>query len=209
MGQRLYRSSTDRMMTGVCGGMAEYSDLDPVLVRLLWVLAAIFSGGMAIIVYAVMAVITPSAARSGAGFEAPAAPAGTAGDTATPMPPDAAASPETADDATPPATSEAAAPAETADDAATPAPLDPAASDTEPSAGASPPAAPAEPQPRASAPAPARRWKSGSIFGVILVVVGGIALIDSLGMFAFFNPWNLWPLILIGIGAAVIYSRRS
>ena len=45
--RRLVRSSRERMWAGVAGGMAEYFDLDPALVRLLWVAAAVVVGGIA------------------------------------------------------------------------------------------------------------------------------------------------------------------
>lgn len=35
--KKLYRSEKDRMIAGVCGGLADYFDVDPVVVRLLWV----------------------------------------------------------------------------------------------------------------------------------------------------------------------------
>jgi len=41
---RLVRSSDDRMLGGVCGGLAEYSSMDPTLVRLLWVLFTLLGG---------------------------------------------------------------------------------------------------------------------------------------------------------------------
>lgn len=43
-GKRLYRSRTDRQIAGVCGGLAEYFDLDPLLVRILMVVFALVSG---------------------------------------------------------------------------------------------------------------------------------------------------------------------
>jgi phage shock protein C len=42
--KRLMRSSKDVKLAGVCGGIAEYLDVDPTLVRLLWALLTIFSG---------------------------------------------------------------------------------------------------------------------------------------------------------------------
>ena len=41
--RRLYRSRADRVLTGIAGGMAEYLEVDPTIVRILWVLAAIFT----------------------------------------------------------------------------------------------------------------------------------------------------------------------
>lgn len=42
--KRLYRSRTNRVFAGVCGGLGEYVAIDPTAVRLLWLLAAIFTG---------------------------------------------------------------------------------------------------------------------------------------------------------------------
>lgn len=42
--KKLYRSEKDRMIAGVCGGLSEYFDVDPVLIRLLWVAFTLFIG---------------------------------------------------------------------------------------------------------------------------------------------------------------------
>ena len=47
------------MWAGVAGGLAEYFDLDPALVRLLWVAAAVVSGGLAVPVYILAWIILP------------------------------------------------------------------------------------------------------------------------------------------------------
>ena len=57
--KRLYKSATDSMLFGVAGGMAEYFGADPTLVRLAWVLVGIASGGLALIVYVILAIIVP------------------------------------------------------------------------------------------------------------------------------------------------------
>jgi phage shock protein C len=57
--RRLVRSSRERMWAGVAGGMAEYFDLDPALMRLLWVAAAVVSGGLAVPVYILFWIILP------------------------------------------------------------------------------------------------------------------------------------------------------
>jgi phage shock protein C len=57
--QRLYRSRGERMIAGVCGGIAQYFAIDPTLVRLFAVLSAIFSGGAVVLVYFVLWVIVP------------------------------------------------------------------------------------------------------------------------------------------------------
>jgi phage shock protein PspC (stress-responsive transcriptional regulator) len=60
MPKRLYRSTKDRMISGVCGGLAEYLDMDPTVVRLVAVLVT-FATGVApvLITYAVAACIVP------------------------------------------------------------------------------------------------------------------------------------------------------
>ena len=57
--KRLYRSKKDRMIWGVAGGLAEYLNVDPVLVRIGFVVLA-FAWGAAIITYIIMALIVPS-----------------------------------------------------------------------------------------------------------------------------------------------------
>ena len=42
--KKLYRSEKDRMITSVCGGLVDYFDIDPVIVRLLWVAVTLFVG---------------------------------------------------------------------------------------------------------------------------------------------------------------------
>ena len=66
MERKLYRSGDDRMIWGVCGGLAKYFNVDPALVRVVMVLL-IFANGFAILAYIVLAIITPlepSAVRS-------------------------------------------------------------------------------------------------------------------------------------------------
>jgi phage shock protein C len=56
---RLYRSPTDRMIAGVAGGLATWLNLDPSLVRVAWVLLAILSGGVFVVVYIVTMIVVP------------------------------------------------------------------------------------------------------------------------------------------------------
>jgi len=84
---RLYRSSDDRVLAGVAGGIAEHWDADPSLVRIVWVLAAIFTGGLALIVYIVMAIVVPERPFAMPGAPVAAAPvAGAPVDPATGRP---------------------------------------------------------------------------------------------------------------------------
>jgi phage shock protein C len=61
MADRLYRSRDDRMLAGVAGGLAEMWDADPALIRIIWALLVIFTGGVALLVYIVMAIVVPEA----------------------------------------------------------------------------------------------------------------------------------------------------
>ena len=58
MNKRLYKSKINKMLCGVCGGIAEYFDIDPTLIRLGW---AVFCtlGGSGIIAYIIAAIIIP------------------------------------------------------------------------------------------------------------------------------------------------------
>lgn len=56
--KRLYRSKTDRVLGGVCGGIAEYLGIDPVVVRLIWVIASLF-WGVGILAYILAWLIIP------------------------------------------------------------------------------------------------------------------------------------------------------
>lgn len=56
--KRLYKSSTDKKLAGVCGGIAEYFNIDPTIVRLLWALISL-AYGTGIIAYIVCAFVIP------------------------------------------------------------------------------------------------------------------------------------------------------
>ena len=58
MEKRLYKSNQNKMIDGVCGGIAEYFDVDPTVVRLLWVLFSLM-GGSGILAYIIAALIIP------------------------------------------------------------------------------------------------------------------------------------------------------
>ena len=59
-GKKLVRSSTDKYIMGVCGGVAEYFEIDPTVVRLIWAGASLISGGAGIILYIIASVLMPS-----------------------------------------------------------------------------------------------------------------------------------------------------
>ena len=136
-GQQLRRSRRDRVFFGVCGGIAEYFTVDPVLVRLAFVIVAL-AGGAGVLAYIVMAIIMPDSE-----------PVATGG-------------------AEPPFLGEG-------------------TSQTSTTAG-----------------------RNASIVGaLILIGIGTIFLIDNLQWFGWFQPGIFWPLILIGIGAALLAKRST
>lgn len=100
-GHRLYRSERDRMLGGVAGGIAEYFDLDPSLVRVAWAVLIIGSGGLFLLLYIVMWFVVPEAppgypgsapwSASAPGTDAGAAePAPASGEGASAAPPSSA-----------------------------------------------------------------------------------------------------------------------
>ena len=65
MADRLYRSRDDRMLAGVAAGIADSLDADPSIVRVAWVLLTIVTGGIALVVYIVMAIVVPEGPGGG------------------------------------------------------------------------------------------------------------------------------------------------
>ena len=55
----LTRSTTNRMVAGVCAGLGNYFNIDPTVVRLLFVLGIFLAGPAVLLVYIIMAVVTP------------------------------------------------------------------------------------------------------------------------------------------------------
>ena len=167
--RRLYRSR-DRQLAGVAGGMAEYLDIDPTVIRILWIVIAIASGGLAVLAYFILALVIPPAPYA----TAPGAAAGwtTAG---------------------------ASAGWSTAPGAAT--------------GWTTPPAAPAwnpEPAVNAATPAPARPAErrgigAAAIVGVVLIVVGVIALADAV-LPGWAGGAILGPTVVLALGAALVVS---
>ena len=56
--KKLYKSSTDKKLAGVCGGIAEYFNIDSTLVRLGWVLFSLL-GGSGLLAYIIASIIMP------------------------------------------------------------------------------------------------------------------------------------------------------
>ena len=187
MNGRLYRSESDQMLSGVSGGLAEYFDIDPVIVRLLWVILTIFSGGLLIVVYAAFWIVMP---RYSSIYGDEPEELGAAGDS------ESEATDENDENDSP------------------------GTGDSESNDSADrPPGAKSQPAAVASARKSRRRTtrrlrrrrirrgQAGVVIGAVLVIVGGIALLNN--FLPFYDPWRLWPLILVGIGLAILAGRLS
>ncbi len=57
--KRLYRSRKERVIGGVCGGLGEFFDIDPTIIRLLWAIITILSAGAGIVAYLLAWIIIP------------------------------------------------------------------------------------------------------------------------------------------------------
>lgn len=57
--KRLYRSGRNKYIAGVCGGVAEYFKIDPIIVRIIWVIIVFFPPGLGIILYILFWIFVP------------------------------------------------------------------------------------------------------------------------------------------------------
>ena len=57
--KKLTRSNKNRMVAGVCGGLGDFLDIDPTIIRLLFVFGSIAGVGSALLVYLVLAIVVP------------------------------------------------------------------------------------------------------------------------------------------------------
>jgi len=227
--QRLYRSREDRVLGGVAGGGADYLRTDPSIVRVLWAILIVFSGGLFLLLYIVMWVVVPEEPYDWNGAYVPppapglppvpgAAPGGT-----PPGTPGFVAGPPAGAEGPPPAATEgevAAAPPEAVADANAipPAAAQPAGGWVPPSASAPwPAAAPFDPRAAREAERAARharraamraqrredRGASGAIiFGLILVLVGAFFLVEM--YVPSVDAGRLWPGVLVIVGAVLL-----
>jgi phage shock protein C len=196
--RRLYRCRHDRQLAGVASGMAEYLDIDPTVVRILWILSA-FLGGFTILLYIILAFVVPLEPATGAA-PAWARAAGPAwGAPADPAGGSAAAGYGSDSDAPGDAGAGAGDPARATVDGGEPGTAwtnagDPASAWTAPSQTWT------TPDPR---PDDRRGGGAGIIFGVLLIVFGGIAMANIL-----IPGWAigglLWPAFVVALGAALL-----
>jgi|YelNatPaOPRAMG01_1025707.scaffolds.fasta_scaffold04340_14 phage shock protein C len=68
MEKKLYRSRKQRILAGVCGGIAEYFNVDPVIIRLIMILL-VFANGLGILFYIIAAIIIPENPEERGGTE--------------------------------------------------------------------------------------------------------------------------------------------
>jgi phage shock protein C len=61
--RKLYRSQSQRMLAGVCGGLAEYFNIDATVMRVLFLILAVF-GGSGLVLYLVMWIVVPDASKA-------------------------------------------------------------------------------------------------------------------------------------------------
>ncbi|MBU1356917.1 MAG: PspC domain-containing protein [Candidatus Edwardsbacteria bacterium] len=73
MPKRLYRSGKDRVVGGVCGGLADYFDIDPLLIRIIFIILAL-SGGLGVLIYLAAWLIIPGQSLSAGQHETPPTP---------------------------------------------------------------------------------------------------------------------------------------
>ena len=59
MNKKLYKSNTNKMICGVCGGLGEFLGVDPTIIRLVWAVLGLM-GGTGIVAYLIAAVIIPN-----------------------------------------------------------------------------------------------------------------------------------------------------
>ena len=141
-GQRLYRSREERLLFGVAGGQAEYFDVDPVLIRVGWVVLILATAGIAAVAYIVLAAITPRSRQ--------------------------------------PVSEEA----ETVNDSSSD--ISERAVEPDPTEGSS------------------RRNTARNVFGVGLIVVGAVILLQNLEVFGSIRWDIVWPVAVVVLGVTVL-----
>lgn len=207
MNDRLYRSRSDRMIAGVAGGLAELWDADPSLIRIVWALLVVLTGGLALLVYIIMAIVVPDEDDVWPAT-APTAPA------SPPAPSTYAA----ADSAGASATSEAVTEATTVPPAVDPATGQPLVTPApEPGALWAATPVPSHRASRAEARAARRaaradRREAGGMTGA---VIGGLILV-AIGVFFLAREWLpqisfdwFWPVMLIVLGVVLLVAAMG
>ncbi len=157
MEKRLYRSGSDRMVWGVCGGLAKYFGIDPTIVRIIFVLL-IFANGLGILAYIILAIVVPRESSKAA------EPKGAIKENVEEM-------------------------KETAGELGREIRSTLAGEESE------------------SEEVTKARRRRLNLFGIIIIVVGLLFLLGSFGLFRWFHWGSLWPLIIVAIGALIIWGN--
>jgi len=202
--RRLTRSSRERMWAGVAGGMAEFFDLDPSLVRLLWVAATVVTGGLAVAVYILAWIVLPRDDRTPSG--GPHAWRDWSQEFHDETQRLAAEARRVADDVR-----------EASHGWRAPESGGAAQAPTSTTASSTPPPSPTSPE----APVEDPWWRSEHYVerhhghhyparsaGVVLVVLGVLLLAANAGVFTWIQWRTMWPLIFIGLGV-ILLGRQS
>ena len=205
MNDRLYRSVDDRVIAGVCGGLAVRMAIDPSLVRIAYAALALVTGIFPmLILYVIMAAVVPEE------------PTGFAGVGRSPTLPGPDAVPGWA----PPSTDATWPGAATAATGETPAPVafagepgtgDPGAGEPIPNALATPPIPPGAAQPQWAMPSDSRRGRRERRSDPLLAVVGGLVLV-GLGVYFLVRDqltvdWGVvWAAGLMALGVVVVVA---
>ena len=203
------------MISGVSGGLSEYFDLDPAIMRLIWVAATVLTGGLALPVYGVLWIVMPAdsdvqpqphvgptvwvSSPPGPRGEEPvvtAADATTTGDVTTNSIPNDPAAPG---DATPPM-------GEVWPGSVGPSGVGPTVGNAGPYVSSLPPVGPST----SSTP----RWerhgrRRGRTAGAALIVLGVLFLGSTLGLFDWSIFKYIWPLALVALGIAILIGPRA
>ncbi len=158
MEKRLYRSRSDRIIWGVCGGLAKYFDMDPTIVRVVVVLS-IFLGSFGIWAYIILAIVVPLEGSKAA------EPKDTIKENVEEM-------------------------KETASE------LGREIQST------------LKGEKGKSEEVAKMRHRRRNILGIILIVLGVLFILGNFNLFWWFNWGNLWPLVLVAIGALIIFGTR-
>ena len=167
------------MLAGVAGGVAETLDADPSLVRIVWALLVILTGGIALLVYIVMAIVVPEEP----GESWPATPPVAPMDSTAPAGPTAPAGAES-----PAGPTAAAGPAAEAGQGAGSNRADWRAA--------------RRAERRARRQQAVDSGEAGLIFGVVLIVIGALFLIRQAIPWFDYHIW--WPIGVIGLGVLLI-----
>ena len=179
MEKKLYRDEYHKVIGGVCAGLAEYSDMDPTIVRLLFAFT-FFVMGVGFIPYIILWIVLPKKGYLYNNFGNPSVDYR--------VPPPRPANDQTFE--TPPP--------------ASPYGNNPFANN--PFANAPYTNRPYQNNPMTP---PGQKSNAGLIVGVVLILLGGIILLDNYDWFPDFDFEHLWPLVLVAVGASLIVSGRA